>query len=465
MAGRRPREARPSLGLALGVLVLAILSGCASHNQELVDVRASLLAGDVPNAVAAFEKRKPKKSDLLYLLDRGYLMHLAGRWQESNEAFEQAENRAEDLYTKSISRAAASLVTNDLALPYRGAPHELQFIQYYRALNYLALGTPDEALVEARKASEYLARYAEDSEGQEEFRQDAFLQYFTGLLYESRGEANDAVISLRDSWQRYGEYQAAYGEGAPPWLAPDYYAAAEYVGLPTDLAELEALDSTVVERSAAGTAENTVIYFESGFVPYRESVHITLPIFDNDSPDHFVAAERYVSSYHDNLYSYEKSKVKLDHVLSFAFPQLVEVPAQVSSCELVLPSGDVLRAEPALNLAAIATADFHRRVPGILLKTVARALAKEAMRKQAKKEDETFGWIINTINVATEQADTRGWLLLPGRIYMLKAELPAGPQVLTARFYGQGGELLEEMQSTVQVSPGETSFAAFRCFR
>jgi len=451
---------------ALAVLLLfAALSGCASHNQELVDVRTSLAAGDVPAAVAAFEKRKEKESDLLYWLDRGYMMHLAGRWNESNEAFEKAEKRAEDLYTKSLSRAAASLVTSDLSLPYRGAAHELQFIQYYRALNYLALGTPDDALVEARKANEYLSRYAEETQGQEHFRQDAFLQYFTGILYESRGEANDAAISLRDAWARYGEYEAAFGEGAPPWLMSDYYAAAEHVGRQTDLEELRALDSTVAARAGEGNTHNTVVYFECGFVPYRESVRITLPIFDGNTLDQMATAEKYVNAYGDDIYAYEKSNVKLDHVLSFAFPRLVEIPAQVVTCELALPSGEVFQAEPAIHLAAVAAADFRRRMPEILLKTVARALAKEALRKAAKKEDETFGWIVNTINVATEQADTRSWILLPGRIYMLKTELPPGAHELTARFYGGEGELLGEARKTVQVTTGSTSVTTFRCFK
>lgn len=451
--------------LMAALLAAAMLSACASHHQDLLDVRASLTSGNVPAAVEAFEKRKQKNSDLLYLLERGYMLHLAGRWQESNDAFQLAETRAEDLYTKSISRAVASLVTNDMALPYKSTPHELQFIQYYRALNYLALGAPDEALVEARKANLYLSQYAAQTEGQEKFRQDAFLQYFTGLLYESRGESNDAVVSMRDAWARYDEYKTAYGQGAPSWLAPDYYAAAEYVGLPDDLDLLRAHDSTLAAQAAQGTGNNTVVYFECGFVPYRESVRITLPIFREQSADQLAAAQRYVTTYSDDLYAYDARKVKLDHVLSFSFPELIQVPCSVTSCKLVLASGEELEAEPALNLTAIATADFKRRMPAILLKTIARAIAKEALRKEAKKEDETFGWIVNTINVATEQADTRGWILLPGQIYMLKTQLPPGSQVLTARFFSSGGQLLEEVQKTVDVSASQVSFSTFRSFR
>ena len=56
-----------------------------------------------------------------------------------------------------------------------------------------------------------------------------------------------------------------------------------------------------------------------------------------------------------------------------------------------------------------------------MLKTVARALAKDAAREGAKDADEGLGWLVNIVNVATEQADTRGWILLPGQFHMLKA--------------------------------------------
>lgn len=439
--------------------------GCASHNTELISVRESLVQGNVGAAVSQFEKRDAKDKDLLYLLERGYMMHLAGRFEESNLAFAKAEERADELFTKSLSRGALSLVSNDLALPYRSVPHELQFVQYYRALNYMELGQPEEALVEARKANAYLAAYAEKTEGQELFRQDAFLQYFTGLLYESEGEANDAVVSLRDALSRYREYETAFGQLAPSWLLADYYAAAEHVGLEAELDSLVSIDSSVASRSREGDRDNLVVFFESGFVPYRESVEIALPVFKDDNTHQVVTAKRYVDEYQGNLYYYEKGKVKLDHVLSFAFPSLVQVPARVSSCELELSSGEVLAAEPSLNLAAIATADFHKRVPGILLKTIARALTKEAVRKEAKEEDETLGWIINAVNIATEQADTRGWILLPGQYFMLKAALPEGPQVLKARFRSADGEVVDEWERTLEVVPGKIHFAAFRSYQ
>jgi len=449
--------------------VLLLVCGCASHNRELADIRASLIAGDVDAAVAEFEETDPKESDLLYLLERGYMMHLAGRWEESNAAFEAAENRADDLFTKSLSRHAVSFLSNDLALPYRSVPHELQFIQYYRSFNYVALGQPQEALVEARKASAYLAEYAKQTEGQELFRQDAFLQYFTGLLYESEQEVNDAIISFRDAAHRYDEYAAAYGWSAPPWLDADYFAAASHLSLQWEVDSLRARDSTVAQRALEGDEHNLLVFFETGFVPFRESVKITLPVFktaeaaDGENAE-LVSAEHYVDRYSDDVYAYEKGKVKLDKVVSFAFPALVELPQEIVNCELELETGEVVEAFQVLDLAAIAQADFQRRIPGIMLKTVARALAKDAAREGAQDADEGLGWIVNMVNVATEQADTRGWILLPGQFHMLKTTAEPGEQVLTARFFDAEGVLLDQWEAQVVVPQTGTAFVSFRSF-
>ncbi len=485
MSPARPRRAvlrvavRAPFALLALLAACALLAGCAAHVADLAPVRAALLNRDVPTAVAEFEKGKHRNNDLLYLLEKGYLTHLAGRWDESNDAFEQAELRAEELYTRSLSQESGALLTSDLVLPYRGTPYELQMVQYYRALNYLQRGEPDEALVEARKANENLARYADKNEKDEEgkadetLRQDAFLQYVTGLLYESEGEANDAAVAFRDAARHYRDDEAAFGLRPPSWLAEDFYAAARRVGRDSEADSLAATDAELPMRSDAHGDANLVVFFETGFVPYRDAVDITLPIFASDAKSGdddknsvaSVPATRYVDEYGDDIYAYRADRVHLDHVLRFAFPQLVDVPSSVRVCEMTLPDGGTARGERALDLAGVARTEFNRRLPKILLKTVARALAKEWTRKKAKKKDAVFGWIVNSINVLTEQADTRGWIFLPGRIDVLKARIPEGQHTMAIRFLDDAGVAVEEGSLEVTIEKGRTTFASIRSFQ
>ena len=76
-----------------------------------------------------------------------------GDYELSNRYFETAERVADHLFTRSLSREAASFLTNDEVRPYRGEPFELVFIHYYRALNYWHLSEYEDALVECRKAN------------------------------------------------------------------------------------------------------------------------------------------------------------------------------------------------------------------------------------------------------------------------------------------------------------------------
>lgn len=474
MADPRARAAREGAGAsgALGALLVALaLAGCASHAHDVASVHAALTAGDVLSAVSEFEKTEGRDDDLLYLLEKGHIMHLAARWDESNDAFDAAERRAEDLYTKSVSREVAAFLTSDLATEYRSAPFELQMVPYYRALNYLATNEPDEALVEARKANSKLAMFLADDDPNDASvpRQAAFLQYVTGLIYESEGEANDAAVALREAMRLYGEEQTISGRAAPDWLPEDFYAVAKHLDLSGEIDALLATDPDLPRRVAESDANNLVVFLESGFVPYREEVEIVLPIFDDEERGEdgvFLGEPQwYVDRYSGDVYAYRADRVTLDHVLSFAFPSLVTPESDVRVAELLLSDGSCLAAQPALDLSAAAQAEFARRLPTTLLKTVMRAIAKETARRKADEKDEMLGWIINAANVATEQADTRGWNFLPGRIDLLKASVAPGSQTIRARFRDAAGEIVEEVALEVEIEPGRTTFVSIRSFQ
>ncbi len=126
----------------LPAVVLLLAAGCATYVASNLELRSQLATSDWQAALAHIEARKGGTDRLLQLLQRGHVLHYAGRFDESNATFQQAEDLAGSLYTRSISQAAASLIVNDLAVDYRGKPHELAMVPFYRAFNYLSLGDP-----------------------------------------------------------------------------------------------------------------------------------------------------------------------------------------------------------------------------------------------------------------------------------------------------------------------------------
>lgn len=453
----------PLAGLLL-LLALA-LSGCAAHVSKLADVRNLLVAGHVDSALSAFDKAGGKKSDLLYLLERGYMLHASGRWKESNAAFDAAELRAEDLVTKSVSREAAAFLTNDLARPYSGLPFELRMIPYYRALNYLELGQTAEALVEARKSTNAIQRNVYADSTSLKAHQEAFLHYVNGLVYGAGGDANDALVSLRLAMQLYGGSDAV-ALPAPEAVPEDFFQLAHRLDSGEDMAGLTQRDKTLPDRVRKEGPRNLVVFLESGFVPHREPVEITLPIFKRND---YGQAGWYVDRYRSNIYDYRpghyRTDFDLDHVLRFAFPRLEQSRTAIASCEVVLPDGRRIPAEPALDLAAVCRDDFEHRLPKILLKSVARAITKEAARKSADKKGEGWGLLVNLFGAATEQADTRSCLLFPARIDVARVTIPPGPNRIVVRYLDAAGQVVDEQSLQLTCREGRTEFAQFRSFR
>jgi uncharacterized protein len=108
------------------ILPALIISGCgavATRTKFYGPITNELSAGNYQAAVDRFEKSKNKfssKDRFLYYLDSGALYFYAADFDSSLARLSLAESVSEDLYTKSISRAATSMLLNDNILEYAG---------------------------------------------------------------------------------------------------------------------------------------------------------------------------------------------------------------------------------------------------------------------------------------------------------------------------------------------------------
>ena len=82
---------------AAGMFVL-ILAGCASNGNSVAMMQRDLTARQPEQALQRLQKSSVRNTDkVLYLLNEGMLLYLAGRWQDSNAAFAWARQRTEEL--------------------------------------------------------------------------------------------------------------------------------------------------------------------------------------------------------------------------------------------------------------------------------------------------------------------------------------------------------------------------------
>src|SRR5207245_9403545 len=126
---------------------------------------------------------------------RAMTHYLAGRYAESNAQLARAEDRIDALYTVSLHLEAGAFLTNDTTLPYEGEDFEKVMINVIAALNYVSLDRLDDALVEVRKVDQKLNVFNDRNEKKNVYKEDAFARYLSGILYEARGELNDALVA------------------------------------------------------------------------------------------------------------------------------------------------------------------------------------------------------------------------------------------------------------------------------
>lgn len=462
----RPRVARLTRRVVLSLAVLAagagLLAGCATHGAQRASVQQALLRRDYAAALAELDRRDADPRDVLYLLDRGLLLHYLERYDESNVAFEAAEVRIQDLYTKSLSKQAVSLLTSDRAIPYDGAPFERALIPYYRMLNYLEEGQLEDALVECRKANLFLVTLAAKGEGQETaYRDDAFLQYLTALLYEDAGEWNDAWVSLRRAESAFARYAEVFGVPPPATLGGDLRRLSRELGYREEHEQYRERYPEACDTLPPGHGE-LVVLFENGLAPVKEEIDLTLPILKGER-ERYREAGALAQMLADRRAGYAYEETELDYLLRVAIPELRPRPPLVRTAEVETGTA-VATTVVVEDIAALSAAAHAEAMTRILVKTILRGLTKYLGTRWVEKEaGEIGGLLANLLTAASEQADTRGWITLPNDIQMARLALPAGEQTVRLRFLDADGyEVATGSVEGVVIRPGRRAYLSWR---
>ncbi len=449
------------------VPLVCILIGCATYGSKTEQARLMFSQGKYDDALKKLEKTRTSRSRLLYLMERGVVLHYAGRYEESNQSFEEAEILAEDLYTKSISREVGALLTSDNILPYEGEKFERALIHYYRALNYIYLRLPDDALVECRKVNLLLQKYRDESEGKSTaYSDDAFMQYLAGMLFEWQGEVNDAFISYRKAEEAYEKYKQEYGVPQPPSLKNDLLRTSKALGFMDEHERyLEKYGGSHDETGTGDENGQLIIIHDNGFAPTKTSVEIVLPILKADKIGENIDVWAYSGKLRARVGKHY-SDVELEYLLRVSIPRYASTRPRTAYMKM---RTDGVQASSQLveDVEAIALKNFAEREPRILLKTIARGVTKYlAFRTARKKQGEIAGLLVNIVNIATEEADTRSWLTLPNNMGMVRMSLPPGKYNLQLSFHSKNDQQIDSANlQNVEIRTGDFTFLNYRTFQ
>ena len=445
---------RNILYLFLLLLFGAILFSCAPKVKHYPLINQHLSNQNYQQALKVIKDNKgayPKRNAALYYMEEGILAHFALHYKESNESLSRAEQIMDELYTRSISKQTASFLINDNTIPYRGEDFESAMVNLFMALNYVGLGLRDEALVEARKVDNKLniinSHYAKDKKNV--YKEDAFIRFLMGVLYEADGEDNDAFISYRKAEEIYRtDYKQNYGISPPVLLIENLLSSAKAMDFQVELMELQKLYSGVAFMAPTKKKEMAEIYFVhyNGLGPEKVEKKWIIPL-----PDAYIVKVAY-PKFKKRYYKIARGIATLNNLTS---------GVSYESSTILME-----------DIGSIAVANLENRTGRIRAKAIARAttkyLATKVTSRKAKKEGGALAGLLvqvagNVASAATEQADTRHWRLLPAEIRVGKLSVPPGAYKGRINFVNATGALVTSREiNPFTLEGGEKRFVTYR---
>ena len=447
------------------MLAVVLLAGCGPSVDRYLLIDASLRAHDPKGAdaiVQQAEKEYGEKGRVLYGMDRGMVLHLAGEYQQSNAALEEAEEELDRLYTRKIRTETLAFMTNDTALPYEGDPYEQVLINVLKALNYAELGQWQDALVEARRIDHRLNVLSDRTRDKNAYRDDGFARYLSGILYEVTGDVNNAFIAYRKAYETFDVARSWSHTAVPSQLRQDLLRTAEALHFTQELAEYRSLfPDTKWETSVAlQQLAQVIVISYNGRAPRKEDQFLDLPI--SGDALQLVLLNRGVSQFNrqpnrgmDTLFYGLNGRV-----VRVALPRLVpqKTHIAVDTVSLIPENGSqvMVRTELVNNVTALADKALSERMAGITAKALARAGTKFATA-EAIDAGPLVGLVVGLLTkgfaVASEEADKRSWQTLPDEIHLGRVWVPPG------RYQVRGfhDPLKPEDMRILSLGPGETS--------
>ena len=439
MDGKRPLLSAIKGGAVSFPLLILLLSACAGPSGSMrKKVDAKIAAGDYAGAESVISDNKlisyGSKNRVLYHLDLAAVQFDAQKYKDSDQNLATAEEDMDALYTKSLHQAAGTLLLNDNTVDYAGERFERAFVNVYRALDYLFSGDRENALVEIRKLSRLLQEYSDTSGASTAYKDDAFAQYLSGLLYEDGGQPDDARIAFEAAGRAYKNYDAAYHLAKPE----------------------------IDESPLQGENGELVFIHANGAAPRKESRSLQVAWGEG------VAA---VNASSDENAGQARNAIRagmLGSAITVAYPVYVQDAFRIRRSEIEV-DGRKAQSQLVENVSAIAQKALAERQALIRTRAVARAMIKYILAKAAtdavKKKFGDSSWQglltqvgTSVLSAGTEVADTRAWATLPAQFLLARLSLPPGDHQVTARYFDAQGQEVLTRQFPVTIRKGQRAY-------
>ncbi len=406
---------------------------------------------------------KAGRNKPLYMLEKGRLAHLQGAYDTSNYFFNEFDRMMEE-QGRNPADVAVGLLVNPMMQQYKPEPFERIMIHYFKALNYLYLNQPDEAIVEARRITLQNQQIGDNVGNKDKrYSKDAFSLMLQGLIYETSGDVNNAFIAYRNSAEVYlrdTSGQKYYGVELPMQLKKDVLRTAYQNGFTDELMRFERLFGMKYKHAKPADGGELVVFFENGMAPVKEQQDFFFSLTKGLSGFYFVDSGGNEIPFDASMSFGEDSNLGSLNTLHVAFPKFVARPLVYHSIRI---SGglDTLKAEKVEDITSLAQAIQKQRFAKEMSASLSRLAVKKAAQYVVKGKEgaknkelrEGLSSLIDIYAAASEKADTRNWQTLPSEIYYVRLPLKKGENKVEINLNGKQGQS-ENKSFTVNGSGG-----------
>jgi len=428
----RRRFWRVGFILTSSLIMAVVLTGCRTYNERN-RFGAPLLRGDLvtaeKEAKTTADKAVGGKDEIIWRLEQATILRTAGKYDESNQAFEQAQAKidryAEEARVK-LGAETAAMFSNQANVPYRGRAYDGIMLNTYRALNFLAKHDPDKARVEIIRAYQRQQDAVADNRRRIEKTEEALKKEKEQKRIEQAQQNPVFQGSVKQTYSNL-DTMKVYSDFVNPFTV--YLDGLIFMASGVDASDLERARKSF-ERVAAFTDNNrfvkadldrmealgrgealeklTYVIFENGRAPVRDQVRIDIPLFFT----------------------------RLSYI-GASFPKLELQGGQLSGLQVTAGGTNETTALLA-SMDSVIAQDFKSELPSIITKTIAATVIKGtagyALNEMANQQGGSTAGLISQIGTALYQlsvniADLRTWTTLPKEFQICRIPTPPDRKV------------------------------------
>ena len=472
--------------LFLAAIVGLLATGCKTYEQKNRVIQywqQGRLTNAVAEAAKMADQNANNKDAVIWRLEQGAVLRGAGLYEESNQAFDKAQEKMDDYEQKAkvrFGQETGALFSNQANLDYEGRDYDGVMLNTYRALNYLQLGEPDKARPELIRAYQRQQSAVEANQKRIAKVQEEAARNKDKAKIDMAEQDPKFKSEMRTSYANLDNLKA-YADYVNPFTV--YLDGLFFMAQATDNSDLERArkslervvgfdpDNPYVKQDLATVNDlingkpltpTTYVIFETGRAPVRDQIRIDIPIF--------FTKVSYVGAAFPTL------KFQGDYVASLTVTADNALAAagdtNTAAGSVATNTADGLPATTSLvaSMDSVIGRDFKNELPTVITKTIVAAVVKAVASYTANQAvSGQPDWLraivqLSTIGyqVAVNIADERTWTTLPKEFQVchfltppnrkIELETPGGGQKIPVTI-GDGTINIVYVKSITAASP------------